>query len=235
MEFQLLDWDSSLLGKKVAKIKSNITSCDQLKQIVSMLRNKEVKLAYYESQIRLPYEVEQEYNGKIVDIKTTYFTKYKHNNDITLCNNIRPYESSIPISNMIRLAIQSGKYSRFNVDPNFPKNKFIAIYSIWIKKSIYKELAKEVLVYLEDNSVVGMITLGEKNNRGDIGLIAVDKNYRGKGYGKSLVRAAQIWFINNGYQTGQVITQGNNISACKLYSSCGYSVEKKTYFYHFWL
>ena len=80
-----------------------------------------------------------------------------------------------------------------------------------------------------------MVTLGNKNGKGDIGLLAVGADYRGRNYGRILVQAAQKWFLTNGYQEGQVITQGDNYPAYHLYEKCGYSVEKVEYFYHFWL
>lgn len=233
MDYQVLEWDSSLLEKKVAKVSYNIKSADKLHNVLLLMRKKGVVLAYYESKKRIPLKLEQYFNGKLVDIKTTFITNLI-NNKLSY-ENIKPYESSINIYDMERLSIQSGIYSRFNMDPDFPKDKYIKLYTTWIKKSISKELAKEVLTLLDDNIVIGMITLGEQNKRGDIGLIAVDNNHRGKGYGKSLITAAHNWFINHGYKTGQVITQERNISACKLYTKCGYHIENKSYFYHFWL
>jgi dTDP-4-amino-4,6-dideoxy-D-galactose acyltransferase len=80
-----------------------------------------------------------------------------------------------------------------------------------------------------------MVTLDEENGRGNIGLIAVGRNYRGKEYGQKLVRASQRWFISHEYNHGQVVTQRQNLPACNLFSKCGYSIEKVEYFYHFWL
>lgn len=141
----------------------------------------------------------------------------------------------MPIADLEALAIQSGPYSRFSVDPKLPEEKFIELYKIWINRSLKKEIADEVLVIREGENVVGMVTLGEKDGKGDIGLIAVERDRRGRKYGEALVRAAQCWFIRRGYEFGQAVTQGGNIPACSLYKKCGYSVEKVEYFYHFWL
>ena len=80
-----------------------------------------------------------------------------------------------------------------------------------------------------------MITVGEKNDRGDIGLLAVHENYRGQRLGMKLVRAAQAYFIDQGYQFSQVVTQVENAAACKLYEKCDYVKESIVNFYHFWL
>ena len=70
---------------------------------------------------------------------------------------------------------------------------------------------------------------------GDELRIAVDENYRGKGLGAGLVRSANAWFLKQGYFVAQVVTQGRNLAACKLYENCGYSLEKIENYYHFWL
>lgn len=143
---------------------------------------------------------------------------------------VEAYAQAMTIKDIEDLAIQSGEHSRFAVDPNTPGEKSVALYSTWSRRSIRKEIAEEVLVIRDRGRVVGMITLGDKNGRGDIGLIAVDKNYGGRQYGEKLVRAAQRWFVKNGYEFGQVVTQGVSPPACNLYKKCGYHVKKVGYF-----
>ncbi len=46
--------------------------------------------------------------------------------------------------------------------------------------------------------------------------------------------SAEKWFSNSGYKSIQVVTQGDNIPACKLYESCGYTIESVELFYHIW-
>lgn len=136
---------------------------------------------------------------------------------------------------LLELAWESGIYSRFNVDPNFKSNEYKHLYKTWIEKSVNKEIAKDVLVYMDEDIISGMITLGEKNKRGDIGLLAVSNVARGKGIGKKLMIAAENYFKEKGYDQLQVVTQGANKAALNLYQSCGYHIDDRTYFYHFWL
>ena len=236
MKYQILNWDSNFFGIKVAKITKLNLSTDNLKNILSELKQKSVKLVYWASEKECDYEIKQ-LGGNLVDIKTTFAVDLDNLNlpDHDSPSIVEPYSRSMPISDLEDLAIQSGEYSRFAVDPNFKRESFIALYKIWINRSVSKEIAKEVLVIRDSDNIIGMITLGEKNGRGDIGLFSVDRNYRGKGYGKKLVQAAQKWFINNDYSIGEVVTQGKNIAACNFYKKCGYSIDKIEYLYHFWL
>jgi dTDP-4-amino-4,6-dideoxy-D-galactose acyltransferase len=125
--------------------------------------------------------------------------------------------------------------SRFAKDINITDLQRGKIYKLWIANSVNGEIAKQVLVYRQQQQIIGMITLGEKNNRGDIGLLAISPSHRGQNIAMQLVQAAQAQFIKDGYQFSQVVTQLDNIPACRLYEKCGYRQEKIENFYHFWL
>ena len=237
MEYQILDWDSDLFGVKVARIADPSLPTEKLTDLLSVLKQQCVKLVYWSSGRECDDDEAKRLCGHLVDTKTTFAMDFRSLNldDFNSIDIVEAYSQSMPIADIEDLAIQSGEYSRFAVDPNLPREKYLALYKIWINRSLDKEIASEVLVIQEAGRVVGMVTLGEKNRRGDIGLIAVGTSYRGKKYGYKLVRAAQRWFVKNGYIFGQVVTQGMNIPACNLYKKCGYSIEKIEYIYHFWL
>lgn len=108
------------------------------------------------------------------------------------------------------------------------------MYRLWIINSVNKTIANEVLVYYLHHEIVGFITLGIKNKVGKIGIIAVDKNFRGQGIGKALVLAAENWSINHSCNSLQVVTQGSNKPACALYEHCKYEIKNSEWFYHIW-
>ena len=235
MKYQILNWDTEFFGIKIAKITESNLDKLELENVLSDLKKEGVKLVYWAADKKYDY-ITKLFEGRLVDIKTTFaidFESLNLNNDYSTI--IEAYSSDMNTSELEDLAIQSGEHSRFAVDPNFKREKFVSLYKEWIKKSISGEIAKEVFVIRESNKIVGMITLDEKNGKGNIGLLAVDKSSRGKKYGENLVRATQLWFRENGYTIGQVVTQGKNIAACNFYKKCGYSVDKIEYFYHFWL
>lgn len=237
MQYQILEWDSDFFRIKVAQITPPNLSQHKLAAIISELKKQDVKLVYWSSGQECNNDAVSKLCGSLVDRKTTFaidFSSLDLKNIITT-DMVEPFTDSMPVEALESLAIQSGEYSRFAIDSNLPKEKFFALYKTWINRSLRKEIANEVLVIRDADQIAGMVTLGEKNKRGDIGLIAVHKDFRGRKYGEKLVRAAQRWFITNGFEFGQVVTQGQNIAACNLYKKCGYSVEQIEYFYHFWL
>jgi len=237
MVFELLDWDTHFFGIAVARICPPVMSPKELESTLDALRKNGVQLVYWPSDSLMDDTVVRSWGGNLVDRKTTYFADLKR---IALGlgsvpSAVFPYHAGMDIVPFVELAIQSGRYSRFSVDPRFPREKFEQLYKHWIIQSLQKKMAKEVLVVQEKGRTVGMVTLRETLGRGDIGLIAVQSEHRGKGYGTQLVRAAQHWYLDHGYVHAQVVTQGDNVPACRLYEKCGYSVEKIQFFYHFWL
>ena len=81
----------------------------------------------------------------------------------------------------------------------------------------------------------GFVTVGTKNQRADIGLIAVGESARGMGCGKALVRRAAQWALDSGMKSLQVVTQGTNTAASQLYLRCGLAPETVSPVFHFWL
>lgn len=236
LQYQILDWDTDFFGMTVARITAPALNEQDLSDTIFELKAQGASLVYWSSIREVNEDVIKIFGGELADKKTTFVTDLRSLNpeDLDYTSIVESYNQSMSFNEIKGLAIQSGEYSRFAVDRNIPKDKFAALYSIWINLSVKKMIAEEVLVIREEERAVGMVTLGQKNGLGDIGLIGVDRNYRGRGYGKKLVRAAQRWFVANGYEFGQVVTQGMNQPACNLYKTCGYSINKVEYLYHFW-
>ena len=231
--YRLLDWDSRFFGFTVAQITAPSLDAGQLASVLEDLRRKAVRLAYWPASAVVGFAADL--GGRLVDEKTTFLIDLAGLPAGEAPAGIEPYSASMPLPQLRSLAIQSGLNSRFAVDPQLPREKFIELYTIWITRSLSKEIADEVLVVRDGEAVAGMITLGNKNGRGDIGLVAVDEAYRGRKFGQALVLAAQRWFAARGYRHSQVVTQGANTPACNLYRKCGYAVEKVEPYYHFWL
>ena len=145
------------------------------------------------------------------------------------------YPIADPDPQLLNLAYAVGMRSRFRADPRLTEAQVKAIYGEWMNNSTWHRIASDVIVVPDLQGWAGMVTLGEKNQRGDIGLLAVAEHARGKGVGKLLVKAAQSYFKAQGFSHSQVVTQQNNIPACQLYESGGYAIDTLEYFYHFWI
>ncbi|MFQ5528652.1 MAG: GNAT family N-acetyltransferase, partial [Thermoanaerobaculia bacterium] len=236
-KYRILDWDSEFFGIKVSRVTQPSLGEETLRDLLVELRGTGVSLVYWPAGRELRSIVARRLHGHLVDVKTTFAVNLGSLELSVLKPRriVERYSPPMSLTDLEYLALEAGRYSRFAVDPNIPRERFEALYRAWIRRSLRKEIAREVLVIRERDRVVGMITLGDKSGRGDIGLVAVASDCRGRKYGQTLVRAAQLWFLERGYASGQVVTQGKNIPACNLYKKCGFSVDETRYFYHFWL
>ena len=230
--FRHLDWDTKFFNFKVGEIKNIDISETELEIGLNSLKDRGYVLIYLFLSNEIQHKLSS-YSLKLVDKKITY-SKIISKQQFAV-ENIQKYNLQYPNQDLLNLAIESGVYSRFNVDENIKNEKYHELYKQWIINSVNKKIAKEVLIYNQGSDIAGMITLGEKNNKGDIGIIAVNKDYRGNRIASKLIGSAEKYFANLGYSELQVVTQGNNIPACKLYEKLGFNIEKTEYVYHIWL
>ncbi len=236
MLFQILDWDSNFFGFRTAKILPPQLSQHQITRALDELRLEGVRLAYWASQGKPPYNLKH-LGGYLVDKKVTFQVNLKKlaPEDFISTHQVEKYQPGMPEEDLYQLALQAGEFSRFALDPHFPPGKFQALYREWMRKSLNKEIAEEILVIQNEGRIAGMVTLGKKGSQGNIGLIAVSSAFRGQQFGEILIRAAQLWYIQQKLASAVVITQGENKPACQLYHKCNYEIHHTDFIYHFWL
>lgn len=234
-----LEWDTDFFGFRVARIVHTDLNEAELSDTLKVLRDNNYRLVYW----RVPAEqyassrIALNQGAFLADEKVTYFK------DLTssLCcpGNSKyvtdSYSGLVPDLGLLDLALQSSEYSRFRLDPLVPVGLCDKLYTCWITRSVSKEIAWEVLVVREHNNLLGLITLGAEGDCADIGLVAVAADARNKGVGRALVASANRHFLEKGYTRAQVVTQRYNASACRLYESLGYKINKIENIFHFWL
>ncbi len=157
------------------------------------------------------------------------FTKNTANETI-IEPRVERYEGEIN-QELIDLSIQSGIYSRFKLDERLSPF-FKKLYTLWIKNSIESDLADDVFVYKSGHRIIGLLTLKEKTDYYEIGLVSVSESHRGKGIGTALLQKVDA--VVRGHKEVKVATQLNNEAACNLYRKSGYFQSSITYIYHLW-
>lgn len=238
MQCQILKFDTKLFGFKVAKILPKKLSLTKLKPILHKLHSEKVHLVYWQADgtDKKSQQAARKLKGFLSCKQVTFLTDLKKPlNTQKSPSQVKTYRAQKPTEAMKQLAIYIGSRSRFGTDPKIPKKLMQKMYFAWIKNSVKGPAADKVLVIKHKRKVAGMITLSTKNKRGDIRLLAVATNFRGKKIGSKLVEAAKNYFTNKGFSKLQVVTQKTNIAACHLYKKCGFHQEKVDNFYHFWL
>jgi dTDP-4-amino-4,6-dideoxy-D-galactose acyltransferase len=235
--YKILDWDSQFFGYKIAAIQATNLNLDKLEKILIELRDQSVKLIYCFAGPgdEISNSSFKSVSGLLVDEKVTFFKRISEADTFTGSEFIKPYNLHYASEKLKSIALQSGIYSRFNIDPSFKNKEFEKLYLEWIEKSVQKEIAEEVLVYYDNEDEKGLITLGLKENSGSIGLLAVDENMRGKSIGKKLVQSALLYFKEKKADIVEVVTQTKNKSACGFYKSVGFKVKSLVNIYHLWI
>ena len=234
--FDILDWDSKFFGYKIASIHALKLESGDLNSLIKELGNNDIKLSYcfINPEDEVSINTMKNSSGILVDEKVT-FSIQGFKEDVPVDPSIKPYHLTYPTEKLKLLALQSGLYSRFKIDPNFKNNEYENLYIEWITNSVKKKIAVENLIYSDGSDEKGFISLAVKNNMGSIGLIAVDESERGKSIGRKLIYATFIYFKKKGIDKIEVVTQSANKTACLFYESLGFKVKSIINIYHLWI
>lgn len=234
-------WDTQHFGYPVASISNPELTSDAMERLLLVAQKQGYQLVYWSSrQEQDPRTLYlHAFQGTLIDRKTT-FSKTLQPSLIPINDGNLQFQEWHPAKHsaeLIQLGVAAGRWSRFAIDSRISHDKFLSLYEIWMRRSIARELSDMVLVVNEPGSEVplGMVTILMDGDVGQIGLIAVSEQQRGRGLGRQLVAAADRWMFDHGAKTAEVVTQLQNVAACRLYEHSGYKIEKIEYLYHFWL
>ena len=225
MMIQPLSFDTNLFGYPVAFINWRCQFLEEefLKSV------KKFQLVYIFSDKPISFSDSQILH---VDTKITYskeLTPRSNLKDIQISPNLRPTElSSFQLESLRNLALESGKYSRFKIDPRLYHLEFEKLYNVWIDKAIN---LRSILIA---DDLAGLITFDSKKEIAKIGLIAVHPEHRNQGLGEKLVISAENFLSEKGAKTLKVPTQESNGPAQALYQKLGYEISEKVFVYHYW-
>lgn len=226
-----LEWDSNFFGYKIGELhfnekefsKSKIEDLDEFDLVYVFSKKKLISRCLSRAYTKVVFEFDLE----------TFKSGYNKPRDIT--DIITEKVSNKERQKLFNLAYKSGKYSRFNLDKNFSNKEFRELYKKWIENSIKGRVANHILVFKNNsNVIVGFVTLSSENNKSNIGLIAVDDEFRGKGVGSKLIFASKFFSKNNNSKKLLVATQLDNKAACNFYLKNGFETKEKVNVYHLW-
>jgi ribosomal protein S18 acetylase RimI-like enzyme len=128
------------------------------------------------------------------------------------------------------IARSSYVYDRFHSDPCIPKAVADELHAVWLENSCLGKAADAVVVAAENGRILGYVTCKVDRQTteylgltiGTIVLVATAADARGRGVARALTYGALDWFRDQGVHIVEVGTQLRNISASRLYESCGF-------------
>ena len=220
-----LDWDSTFYGLEIAEYFIDTQSLLDIQYKYDLIyvlceTGKEIILKGYSESYK---------ENKII-----YFKKLFNLNELDKKEVISFSKTNFSRDELYNLAFESGKYSRFKKDKKFSNQQFENLYIKWIDNSLDFNFADDILIYVEENKIVGFISYKIKNEEATIGLVAVLPNHQGKGIGKKLLQVVENELIKNDIKALNIPTQKENKEACSFYEKLEYKIKESITIKHFW-
>jgi len=235
-ECEYLEWDSEFFGRRIARTKIPRLTNELVGRIEEWCALERVECLYFlaDSSDQLTTRLAQSRRFRFVDAKLT-FERLRERGEIGKAPQLpvrEAEERDIPA--LREIARGAHRDSRFYYDGNFTERQCDELYETWIEKSC-RGWAQKVFVAGGGAAAEGYVTCHLRDSRiGQIGLVGVSETARGKGLGRNLVAHAVRWFEQEGVEKIQVVTQGRNVAAQRLYQRCGFATSSMEVWFHRW-
>ena len=224
-----LTWDSNFFNRKIGELDVSSQSYNQIetalrkaeaegfRYLICKIKSQETELIkFLESSGFYLTDI-----GVIWSIETNKFSFAKRKK-AGMRKSIKVADNN-DIPRLKEIAKSLFLESRFYSDPFFTKKKADKFYQAWIENSVKGHKA-DIVFCVPDK---GFVTCKRSfKNSGEIVLIGIKKDVRGKGIGRALIEEALKWFITQDIHFVTVRTQLKNLPAMNFYSKMGYSVKE---------
>jgi dTDP-4-amino-4,6-dideoxy-D-galactose acyltransferase len=236
---EFLTWDTDFFGVRIARVVDHRLESPQMNAILDWCRANEIGCLYLLADSNHAGTVTLAENAgfRFVDIRLTFRHKSsQHTVTASELIHMRPARpDDLPV--LQDMARKGFRDTRFYYDPCFPTERCDALYETWITRSCQeKGFADTVIVADFDSRPIGHITcrLSGDKLHGQIGLVGVAASAQGRGVGRQLIKEALDWFAQQGAEVVDVVTQGRNVPAQRLYQSAGFVTHAAQLWYHKW-
>jgi dTDP-4-amino-4,6-dideoxy-D-galactose acyltransferase len=232
---RFLEWDSAHFGVRLGRLQATTLALDSAMAVVEEMRRERIDCTYcfFDANDRSSCHAAEQGGARQVDLRMSYELDLLRAPKIEARPDIRSATAS-DIPALERIAETAHRDSRFYFDGRFEEAKVNDLYRIWIRKSVARTFADEVLTIDIEAVPAGYVTLSMKETEAEIGLIAVADSARGGGIGRALVQAAISTTIQRGAKRLSVVTQGRNAAAQRLYQRAGFTIRDALALFHLW-
>jgi dTDP-4-amino-4,6-dideoxy-D-galactose acyltransferase len=232
----LLDWDTNFFGFPIARVNGSQLNSTISENILRWCAENNIRCLYFLADADHPQTV------RLAELHGFYLTDIRMELERRLEGISLPNETATGIRLAVGedlpalLAIAGSAYqdSRFYHDGHFSGRQCDQLYRAWIENSL-NGFAQVVLVLGNPGNPMGFITCNtSENSIGSISLLGVSSTSRGQGVGQKLIDASLAWFKKIGMLSVEVVTQGRNIAAQRLYQRNGFITKEMKLWYHKW-
>lgn len=225
-----LEWDTSFFGFPIAKCEPS--SVSEFEEGLIAARQDAIRCMYVlidADQHALIHRLMSEQAASSVDLRLTLVKSLGH----------VPADAPVEIATsddltwLEPLARDAHIDARFFADPRFDAERVRELYATWIRRSV-GGWAQRVFTVRCGDEALGYVTAHLEEGVGRIGLVAMSASARGLGFGTRLMRQALDWFDAQGVDRVEVVTQGRNVGAQRLYQHHGLRTTRAQLWYHVW-
>ena len=235
---RILDWDSEFFGRRIASFTGAPRDRAEFEQVLEWCRKEQVACVYLRSDVEdlATRRLAEDHGFRLVDLRVTYELELGKDppKRAAAPPNVRLARKD-DVPDLRALAAASHTNTRFWSDERFPRDRCAELYATWIEKSV-EGYADVVLVGEHDGRVAGYFSCSRKaDGRGEVGLVAVSPEARGRGLARSLTDRALEWFRESRCARVVVATQGSNVPGRRLYENMGFRSVALELWHHGWL
>jgi len=233
---ELLEWDTNFFGFRIGRLRGNTLTESKIKQAETWSACNRIRCLYFlaHPDDMLTTRLAEEHGFQLVDLRLTFECKITAPllSMVDFLHPLLPEEMPA----LERLARAGFTHSRFFHDTGFPRERAEALYEVWIKRDFQDPSSIVLVAASAGGSPHGFIScrLEPGQEVASVGLIGVSAEGRGKGTGKALLNGALTWAGEHGATRLEVVTQGRNIAAQRLYQRGGFLIRFLELWYHKW-
>lgn len=236
----LLAWDTKHFGHRIVRVTVHTLTVSLAQEIDKWCINNDIECVYFlcAGDDSDAVRVAEDFGYRLQDIRVTFAHKL---NDFTRLATL-PLDIRLDTatetdeSDLLQIADGIYQHSRFYSDVHFETPKVDAMYRIWMRRSLSGDLADTIFVARVEGIVQGFVTaqLNTDTGVGELPLVGIAPALRGKGVGIHIILQALHHLKQQSATSVEVVTQGRNIAAQRLYQKAGFRTANVQLWYHKW-
>jgi ribosomal protein S18 acetylase RimI-like enzyme len=229
-----LEWDSAFFGKRIGRVQSTLRDAEAAREVETWAHSQAIDCLYHlvDAADVAAIRRAEESGFLLADVRVSLEHRASAGGTpapegVRIC-------APGDLPGLLEQARAHHEQTRFFRDARFSPERARDLYALWLEKT-YSDPGGRIFLAEREGRSAGYIAceIGP-GKTGRIALAGVDPAHRGKGVGTQLVRAALDWFEANGTTSRNVVTQGANIPALRLYASNGFYPVRTELWYHKW-
>lgn len=234
-----LSWDSEFFGFPVAFLSCLHLNPAIVRFVFDFCRAHAIKLLEYQCDChdRQSVLLAEKHGFNFADIRMTFerdlsatFPAARFPDGFSLDTG-----SEADIPRLMEIADGLYLHSRYFFDTNFCRDKVRIFYQDWVRKAVTGSFDDQIFVLRDPSGPAGFCTIKYGDGgAARIRLVGLDPAFAGKNLGQVLLTGTLQQLVGRDVRYAQVVTQGRNYAAQRLYQRCGFITRKTELWYHKW-